>query len=629
MITLLLATQFASAAPSAPARRVALVAGANDGGPSRSRLRYAASDARSVAEVLVELGGVASSDVVTLADPSVESFRESLAKLGRLAEADTTARRVELVVYYSGHSDETGLLLGGEKYGYVDLRSDLEAIDVDVRIAVLDSCSSGAMVLGKGGAPVPAFLVDHSSTVAGHAFLTSSSADEVSQEAGRIGGSFFTHALVSGLRGAADSDQDQRVTLQEAYDFAHAETMSRTEATQRGTQHPQYEFDLSGSGELVITDLASTTSGLRLPEALAGRVHIWAADGTLAAELFKPSGRTLEIGLPPSRYRVVVDGEDSAREGRLDLLEGQLALLDVGSMKTLRRTATVARGGVLRERPVVVQHWPTVRDEAFRDHAAFGLVTGSSGLGGLSLGLAGSRYEGDVAGVQWGTFASIATGDMSGLQVGGAYTSAGRLRGVQMGMVNNAVDHDGLQLGFINRSGSLDGVSFGMINVADTGDGLPLGFLNVVRDGIFDVEVSASDLSIVNLSLKSGTRRFFTSLTLGYDPNDPDGRSSAGGSVGARALWHGPLTVDLDVQAMAHFPEFLQGDQVIVVPALRGQVGFDFHDRFGVFAGVSLGGHASLQNPDAKVTNMPSINLPVSDSGMLRLHPGWFAGVRF
>jgi hypothetical protein len=476
---------------------------------------------------------------------------------------------------------------------------------------------------------VPAFLVDRSSTVAGHAFLTSSSADEVSQEAGRIGGSFFTHALVSGLRGAADADQDQRVTLQEAYDFAHAETLSRTEATQRGTQHPQYEFDLSGSGDLVITDLASTTSGLRLPEELSGRVHIWAADGTLAAELFKPAGRTLEIGLPPSRYRVVVEGENTAREGRLDLLRGQLALLDPAALKTLRRAATVARGAGLRERVAALQHWPTPRDDAFRDHVAMGLVTGSSGLQGGTFGLAASRYQGDVSGVQLATFASVASGRMRGVQFGSLYTSAGRLEGVQAGVVNRAVDQDGLQFGVVNKAGSLDGVSFGVINVADTGQGLPLGLLNVVRDGILDVEVWSGDLSAVNLSLKSGTRRFFTSFGLGYDPGDAEGLFSAGGSVGVRAVWTGAFTLDVDVMGMAHFPAFLHGEEVIVVPSLRAQVGYDFHPRFGVFAGASLGGQVSLQNPDAKVTGMPSWNLPIDDTGVVRVHPGWFVGVRF
>ncbi|MCA9569989.1 MAG: caspase family protein [Myxococcales bacterium] len=612
-------------AGDAPTRRVALVAGANDGGPDRVRLRYATADARAMADVLVELGGVARSDVVMLADPSVDGFRAALAGL---TEAPGPARRVEVVLYYSGHSDGEGLLLGGERYRYQTLREDLDALRADVRIAVLDSCASGALVLRKGGAPVPAFLVDTSSQVAGHAFLTSSSADEVSQEAGRIGGSFFTHALVSGLRGAADADQDKRVTLQEAYDFAHAETLSRTESTQRGTQHPQYELDLTGTGDLVLTDLASTTSGLRLPEDLAGRVHVWAPDGSLAAELFKPAGRLLEIGLAPGRYRIVVEADPDPLEGRLDLVHGQLALLDVDALRPVRRTPTVARGGAVAERPVVVQHWPVPRDQGFRDHAAMGLVTGSARLDGLALGLFGSAYSGDVTGVQLAFGTASARGRVRGWQGGFVYNGAGTLAGLQTGVVNSADAMDGVQLGAINRAGALDGVAVGFVNVADTGRGLPIGLVNLVRDGIFDVEVWSSDLSLVNVGLKSGTRSWFTSVILGYDPGDAVGLSSAGGSLGIRPLWRGPFTVDLDVTALAHFPSFLHGEQVVVVPALRAQVGADVHPRLGVFAGVSLGGHASLQAPDARVTGMPTLRIPTNGGG-LQVHPGWFAGLRF
>lgn len=618
MITV--ALQLALAQPP-PTRRLAVVVGANDGGPDRVRLRYATSDARSVGQVLVELGGVAPGDVVTLADPSVAEFRASLAGL------EAGDGHTQVFVYYSGHSDGTGLLLGDGHYPYTDLRADLDALRADVRIAVLDSCSSGAMVLGKGGSTVPAFLVDTSSQVAGHAFLTSSAADEVSQEAGRIGGSFFTHALVSGLRGAADTDRDQRVTLQEAYDFAHAETLARTESTQRGSQHPQYEFDLTGSGDLVLTDLSASTSGLRLPEGATGRVALWGADGHLAAELFKVRGRALEIGLPPGRYRVVVEDEQSL-EGRVDLLEGQLALLDLPSLRPLRRIPTTARGGSLRDRPLVLQHWPGPRDEGVRDHVAFGLVAGSSALRGFSFGLAGTRYDGDVSGVQTALVAADAGGVLRGWQAGFVYNGAGELRGVQTGLVNHATDADGVQFGAVNHAGSLDGLSIGLVNVAQTGHGLPIGLLNVIRDGILDVEVWASDASPLNVSLKSGTRRAFTSVVVGYDPDDPNGRTSTGGSVGVRALARGPFTWDLDVLGLVHFPQAFHGDRIVTLASLRTQVGFDLVDRFGIFAGISLGGHASLQSPDAVVTSMPALRVPLGESA-LRLHPGWFGGIRF
>ena len=50
----------------------------------------------------------------------------------------------------------------------------------------------------------------------GAVLITSSTAEEASVERDDLGGSLFSHFFISGLRGAADSNQDRKVTLQEA-----------------------------------------------------------------------------------------------------------------------------------------------------------------------------------------------------------------------------------------------------------------------------------------------------------------------------------------------------------------------------------------------------------------------------
>ena len=65
----------------------------------------------------------------------------------------------------------------------------------------------------------------------GQVLITASSASEDAQESDAIQGSFFTHFLTSGLRGAADRDNDGKVTLGEAYEFAYAHTVSNTVGT--------------------------------------------------------------------------------------------------------------------------------------------------------------------------------------------------------------------------------------------------------------------------------------------------------------------------------------------------------------------------------------------------------------
>ena len=225
-----------------PLQRYALVVGANAGGADRPRLRYAISDAERFARVMIEIGGVAPSNEVVLRQPKVGELVHALEALTRrVADAKRAAAggRTEVVVYYSGHADEQGLLLGDDRYSYRSLRERLDEIPADVRIAVLDACASGAFTRIKGGRARPPFLVDESAAMRGHAFLTSSAETEAAQESDRIHASYFTHFLISGFRGAADLSGDGKVTLSEAYQFAFNETLGRTVDTRAARSIPR------------------------------------------------------------------------------------------------------------------------------------------------------------------------------------------------------------------------------------------------------------------------------------------------------------------------------------------------------------------------------------------------------
>ena len=107
-------------------RRFALIAGANDGGRDRVTLRYAVDDARSMERVLGELGGLAEADRIVLAEPSVAALLGAVQNMrGRITVAESLGTRTELLVYYSGHSNEDGLLLGAESLAYAELRKAL------------------------------------------------------------------------------------------------------------------------------------------------------------------------------------------------------------------------------------------------------------------------------------------------------------------------------------------------------------------------------------------------------------------------------------------------------------------------------------------------------------------------
>jgi hypothetical protein len=100
-------------------RRFGLFVGVNDGGSTRQQLRWAVSDARKLSDVMTEVGGILPGDALVLEDPGNRAIDNGFERINRLIDiSQGSARRFEFVFYYSGHSDETGLLLGDEHLSY-------------------------------------------------------------------------------------------------------------------------------------------------------------------------------------------------------------------------------------------------------------------------------------------------------------------------------------------------------------------------------------------------------------------------------------------------------------------------------------------------------------------------------
>ncbi len=326
-------------------RRFALVAGANDGGINRTKLQYAVSDADSVMKVLRDMGGVLPGDGLLLIEPDRESYLSGMKKLRDMIEKTRSkSKRLELIFYYSGHSDEEAILLGKGKVYYKEIKDYITATPADVHIAILDSCSSGAFSRLKGGKRRMPFLADKAYNMKGYAFMTSSSLDEASQESDRIKGSFFTHYLISGLRGAADMSQDGRVTLNEAYQFAYNETLAGTEKSLSGPQHPNYNIQMSGTGDVIMTDIHKSSAIMTLDEYISGKLFIRDKNNNLICELRKPAGKKIQFGLEEGRYMITKIQDNNVSEAEINLLSGKDILLSQNNFKEKEKEYTINRG---------------------------------------------------------------------------------------------------------------------------------------------------------------------------------------------------------------------------------------------------------------------------------------------
>ena len=149
---------------------------------------------------------------------------------------------------------------------------------------------------------------------------------------------------MSGLRGAADGNHDGKITLTEAYQFAYEQTLGRTHNTAHGPQHPAYDMQLSGTGDVVITDLRSTEATLVLPAALRGRITIVDKTGRVTVELTKEAGEPLSLALPDETYSMHVDNGNGELVATVTLENGGQLAFDPGALRREPLERTVARG---------------------------------------------------------------------------------------------------------------------------------------------------------------------------------------------------------------------------------------------------------------------------------------------
>ena len=286
-------------------RRFALVVGHDRGGPSRQALRFAETDAERMALVLRELGNFPTQNVHLLRAPSAADIQLSLGRIETQIQAWRRSRvpgtgpgRAVLVVYFSGHSDGKVIELGGERLAHGQLMQWITGVGADLRVIIVDACRSGTLLALKGGVPAPGFGVEVGTEVStGQAILASTGADEDALESAELGGSFFSHHLLSGLRGAADANRDGSISLNEAYAHAAARTAADTTGTVFGPQRPTYQIHLAGRGDFVLTRIPSAGTVLELPAGLDRALVIDALRGTIAAE-WAP-GSAPRLAVPP------------------------------------------------------------------------------------------------------------------------------------------------------------------------------------------------------------------------------------------------------------------------------------------------------------------------------------------
>ncbi len=527
-------------------KRYALIVGSNNGGESRTVLKYARDDARAFMDVLTTLGGVSKSSAYLIEEPETDALLKEFHRLRATVVKDKKRyKRVELIFYYSGHSDEQNILLGNQRLSYKKLRDEVNSINADVKIAILDSCASGAFTRLKGGKKKAAFLFDGVNDMKGYAFMSSSSSNEASQESDRLRGSFFTHNLVAGLRGAADSTSDGRITLNEAYRYAFDQTLKQTAKTLSGPQHPNYNIQMSGTGGVVMTDLRRSSAKLILDRRLGGNIFINDGAGNLVAEVHKPVGKEVWIGLEEGKYRIINISRGKTFETFVELKERKSFNLYANLFRAVDTEQTVARGDVSDKKEGTkyyenVSFKLSLLDIPNRDRkmvyrfSLFLLSSHTDMLDGVSLGTGVSYVKERMMGAQISGIGNTVKEDAKYFQTAGVYNTVGgnmtgyqsaagfnyvgkKFNGFQVaGLFNLSKTVTGLQVaggfnyagkdssgmqvaGALNIGDHVDGIQMaGGFNWGNSVDGMQIGALNLVKKQMRGVQ-----LGVVNIAGES------------------------------------------------------------------------------------------------------------------------------
>ena len=196
------------------------------------KVAYAVKDAEAMAQMLEKQAGIPKAHIRLLTDSKATSA--DLRSLGSWLKMRVTPDSV-VYVYYAGHGTpdtkaaESYLVpwdghpdYPDGLYPLNDLYTTLSQLPAKEVLVMLDSCFSGAAgrsVLATGARPM--VLSMESSTLASHKMivLAAATGNQISSDYDKAGHGLFTHAILTGLQGAADTNKDGLVTVKELYPY--------------------------------------------------------------------------------------------------------------------------------------------------------------------------------------------------------------------------------------------------------------------------------------------------------------------------------------------------------------------------------------------------------------------------
>ncbi|MBL7828173.1 MAG: caspase family protein [Saprospiraceae bacterium] len=213
-------------------------------------LRYTDDDAYRFFAFLKSLEGGALPDEQVRILIDEEATRDNI--LGTLDEIFSMSGPQDLVIFYfSGHGLNGSFLpIDFDGYNNKILHEEIAAAfnkcKAKFKLCLADACHSGSLIAMRSGEPEPMLVQFYntlSKSVSGTALIMSSKADETSLESSGLRQGVFSHFLIRGLKGEADTNKDKVISVEELFAYINAKvrdyTGNRQSPVIKGTYDPK------------------------------------------------------------------------------------------------------------------------------------------------------------------------------------------------------------------------------------------------------------------------------------------------------------------------------------------------------------------------------------------------------
>lgn len=210
------------------ARTFVLITGVSNYQDSQVNLGQTTKDAKEFKKVMET-----QTKDITLLTSRYANKENILSKLRAICNRAQEDDRI--IFFYSGHGMRGGMYVYDGTIYYDELVELLSQSKAKEKICFVDACHAGSLGNEISRQKGNELWMKNVTNKPGTAFFVACRGDEYSVESSWLGAGYFTQALIKGMRGKADNNQNREITIMELFKYVYKDVTTRT----KSKQHPQ------------------------------------------------------------------------------------------------------------------------------------------------------------------------------------------------------------------------------------------------------------------------------------------------------------------------------------------------------------------------------------------------------